>query len=71
MTATLTCDQSGADAVMRAYQRALASGTQLRLVITAHIVRRVLDRKGLDQLVSVYPTLEAAAAAGTPTEGQP
>jgi pullulanase/glycogen debranching enzyme len=34
MTATLSCDQSGADAVMRAYQRALASGTQLRLAVT-------------------------------------
>ena len=61
MTATLSCDQSGADAVMRAYQRARASDTQLR----------VLDLTGLNRLVSVYPTLEAAAAAGMPTEGQP
>jgi anti-sigma B factor antagonist len=71
MTATLSCDQSGADAVMRAYQRALASGTQLRLVVTAQIVRRVFDLWGLDRLISVYPTLEAAAAAGTQREGQP
>ena len=70
MTATLSCDQSGADAVMRAYQRALASGTQLRLVVTAQIVRRALDLRGLDRLVSVYPTLEAAAAARTHREGQ-
>ena len=70
MTATLWCDQSGADAVMRACQRAFASGTQLRLVVTAQIVRRVLDLRGLDRLVSVYPTLEAAAAAGSPIEGQ-
>jgi anti-anti-sigma factor len=47
MTATLSCDQSGADAVMRAYQRALASGTQLRLVVTAQIVRRVLGQGDL------------------------
>ena len=67
MTATLSCDHSGADAVMRAYQRALASGTQLRLVVTAPIVRRVLATNGLDRLVPVYPCLEAAAAAGTPT----
>ena len=71
MTATLSCDQSGTDAVMRAYQRALASGTQLRLVVTAQLVRRVFDLRGLDRLISVYPTLEAAAAAGMPTEGQP
>lgn len=67
MTATLSCDQSGAEAVMRAYQRALASGTQLRLVVTAPVVRRVLGVSGLDRLISVYPSLEAATAAGTPT----
>jgi anti-anti-sigma factor len=66
MTATLSCDQSGADAVMRAYQRALASGTQLRLVVTAQIVRRVLGISGLDRLIPVYPCVEAAVAAGTP-----
>ena len=67
MTGTLSCDHSGADAVMRAYQRALASGTQLRLVITAPIVRRVLEVSGLDRLIPVYPSLEAATAAGIPT----
>ena len=66
MTATPSCDHSGADAVMRAYQRALASGTQLRLVVTAPTVRRVLGINGLDRLIPVYPSLEAATAAGTP-----
>jgi anti-anti-sigma factor len=66
MNTTLSCDQSGADAMMRAYQRALASGTQLRLVVTAQIVRRVLGINGLDRLIPVYPSVEAAAAAGTP-----
>ena len=67
MTGTLSCDHSGADAVMRAYQRALASGTQLRLVVTTSIVRRVLCINGLDRLIPVYPSLEAATAAETPT----
>ena len=67
MTGTLSCDHSGADAVMRAYQCALASGTQLRLVVTAPIVRRVLAVSGLDRLIPVYPSLEAATAAGTST----
>jgi anti-sigma B factor antagonist len=66
MTATLSCDQSGVDAVMRAYQRARASGTQLRLVVTAQVVRRVLGINGLDRLIPVYPSVEAATAAGTP-----
>ena len=42
MTTTLSCDHAGIDAVVRAYQRALVSGTQLRLVVSAQIVQRVL-----------------------------
>ena len=64
MTATASCDHAGADAVVRAYQRAAASGTQLRLVVTAQIVRRLLSVTGLDRLISIYPSLEAATIAG-------
>jgi anti-anti-sigma factor len=66
MAVTVSCDHAGADAVVRAYQRATVSGTQLRLVVTAPIVRRVLSLNGLDRLVSIYPSLEAAIAAGAP-----
>ncbi len=66
MTATESCDHAGVDAVARAYQRALVSGTQLRLVVRAPVVRRVIAIEGLDRLISVYPTLEAALAAGLP-----
>jgi anti-sigma B factor antagonist len=71
MTATLSCDHAGADAVVRAYQRAVVSGTQLRLVVTAPIVRRVLGVNGLDRLISIYPSLEAAIAAGVPPRPAP
>ena len=64
MTVTVSCDHAGVDAVARAYQRAVVSGTQLRLVVTAPVVRRVLGIEGLDRLVSIYPSLEAAIAAG-------
>ncbi len=66
MTATASCDHAAMDAIARAYQRAAVSGTQLRLVVTAPVVRRVLGIEGLDRLVSIYPTVEAATAAGTP-----
>jgi anti-anti-sigma factor len=66
MTATASCDHAGADAVARAYQRAAASGTQLRLVVPASIVRRVLSINGLDRLIPIYPSLEAATAAAAP-----
>jgi anti-anti-sigma factor len=66
MTATISCDHAGADAVTRAWQRAASSGTELRLVVTAQIVARVLSLSGLDRLVSVYPSLEAATDARMP-----
>jgi len=69
MTATISCDHAGADAVARAYQRAAANGTQLRLVVPALIVRRVLNTNGLDRLIPVYPSLEAATAAAAPAAG--
>lgn len=68
MTATVSCDYAGGEAVIRAYQRAVISGTDLRLVITAQIVRRVFSHKGLDRLVSIYPSLEAAQAVRAPAE---
>jgi anti-anti-sigma factor len=71
MTATLSCDHAGANVVVRAYQRALVSGTQLRLVVTAPIVQRVLGINGLDRLIPIYPALEAAIAGGTPAPVPP
>jgi anti-anti-sigma factor len=62
LTGTVSCDYSGADALARAHHRAVANGTELRLVVTADVVRRVLSVNGLDRLVAVYPDLNAAAA---------
>jgi anti-sigma B factor antagonist len=63
MTATISCDHAGADAVIRVRQRAVASGTELRLVVTAQTVARVLSLVGLDRTVAVYPSLDTATAA--------
>ena len=71
MTATISCDHAGADAVARAYQRAVVSGTGLRLVVTAQMVRRVLSLSGLDRLVSIYPSLEVATAVTAPAARTP
>jgi anti-anti-sigma factor len=64
MTDTTSCDHLAVEAVARACQRAAINGTQVRLVVTAPLVRRVLSIEGLDRLVSIYPSLEAATAAG-------
>jgi anti-sigma B factor antagonist len=66
ITATASYDHTGADAVVRAFQRAVISGTELRLVVTAEHVSRMLSLSGLDQLVPICPSLEAATAASTP-----
>jgi anti-anti-sigma factor len=71
MTATVSCDYAGADALVRAYQRAVVSGTELQLVVTAQIVRRVLGLSGIDRLVPIYPSLEASMAARAPAADAP
>ena len=62
----VSCEPGGADALLRACQRAAVSGGQLRVAVTAPAVRRILDASGLDRLVSIYPTAQAAIAAGMP-----
>lgn len=63
MTVTVSCDQAGAEAVVRACQRAAISGTDLRLVVSSEIVRRVLSVSGADRLMPIYPSLAALLAA--------
>ena len=63
MTDTVSCDHAGVDAIGRVYQRALVSGTELRLVVGSEIVRRVLAMSGVDRVVSIYPFVAASLAA--------
>jgi anti-sigma B factor antagonist len=66
MSATTFCDSSGVQAIVDAYNQVhshnqgAATRTQLRLVATT--VRRILTLVGVDQLMPVYSTLEAALA---------
>jgi anti-anti-sigma factor len=63
MTGTRSCDHTAVDGIARACQRAAVSGTQFKLVVADPVIRRVLDIEGLDRLVPIYPSREAAAAA--------
>jgi anti-anti-sigma factor len=63
MTATASCDYTGANALLRARLRAVASGTVLRIAVTDLIIRRTLSLSGIDHLISIYPSLDAALAA--------
>ena len=60
MSRTTFCDSAGVQAVIAAYRHAAVTGTQLRLVATA--VLRIFTVIGADQLIPVYPTLDAALA---------
>jgi anti-anti-sigma factor len=71
MSATASCDQAGVDAVSLAYQRAATRQAELRLVAAAPAVRRLLAAQGLDRLVAVYTSVEAAVAAGEPSGPDP
>ena len=68
MSATVSCDHAGAEAVARAYQRAVVNGTDLRLVVTSHAVRHEITVSGLDWQVPVYHCLEQALASRKPPE---
>jgi anti-anti-sigma factor len=61
MSGTTFCDSAGVQAIIDTYNQAAATRTQLRLVATA--VLRILTLVGVDQLIPIYPTLEAALAA--------
>ena len=63
MTGTGWCDRAGALVVARVRHCAAACGTQLRLVVTAEGVRRILAQDGLDRLIPIYPSLENAVTA--------
>jgi anti-anti-sigma regulatory factor len=66
MTATISCDHSGAEAIVRATRGPTPPGRSCGWRVAAQIVRRVLDINGLDRLVSIYPSLDAASAADVP-----
>jgi anti-anti-sigma factor len=67
MSATTFCDSAGVQVIIDTYRRAAASHTRLLLVVTA--VRRIFTLVGVDQLIPIYPTLEAALATAPATPG--
>ena len=60
MSGTTFCDSAGLHAIIAAYRQAAAAGIQLRLVTTS--VLRIFQVTGADQLIPIYPTLDAAQA---------
>ena len=69
MSGTTFCDSAGVGAIIAAQKQATVTGTQLRLVATA--VLRILTLVGVDQLIPIYPTLEAALTGGSAATASP
>ena len=65
MTSTAFCDISGWRGLAGAHDDAGARGAQLRLVIHAGGVRRVLKLLGFDRLLTVYPSIDSARTGGS------
>jgi anti-sigma B factor antagonist len=65
LSGTTFCDSSGVSALVRAFRRAQANGGEIRLVVGAPAVLRVLSLTGIDRLVDIYPTVTASLADPT------
>ena len=61
MSGTTFCDSAGVHTIIAAHRQAAAAGIQLQLVTTS--VLRIFQVTGADQLIPIYPTLDAAQAA--------
>jgi anti-sigma B factor antagonist len=60
MTLTTFCDSSGLRLIAQAQKRAKAGNVELRLVVSAPQVLRILAVSNLDSVVPVYSRLTAA-----------
>ena len=68
LSGTTDCDHACGEALAQAYQRAMITGTDLRLVVGAGAVPRLLRITGLDRVVPVYGSMAAAIDATRPTD---
>lgn len=62
MSQTTFCDSAGVNVLVRVYRQARAAGVPVRLVTTGSAVRRVLAITGVDHLIGMFATVEAALA---------
>ena len=72
MTGTRSCTSAGLGVLVRAHDRALAEGGELRLVIPASaLVLRVFAMSGLDRLIPNFPSLYEAVQPAPATAPRP
>jgi anti-anti-sigma factor len=71
LSGTTDCDHACGEALAQVYQRAMITGTDLRLVVGAGAVPRLLQVTGLDRVVPVYGSMAAAIDATLPADTPP
>ncbi|HEX4059587.1 MAG TPA: STAS domain-containing protein [Streptosporangiaceae bacterium] len=54
LTGTTFCDSAGVQSLARAHRLATANGSELRLVVGASPVSRILQLTGVDQVLPIY-----------------
>ena len=60
MRKTKFCDSAGVSALVRAFRRAAARGSAMRLAVGTPAVQRVLSITGVDRLIETYPSVAAS-----------
>lgn len=60
MSDTTFCDSAGVALLARVVRQAAESGSGLRVAASAPAVTRVLALTGIDKLIEIYPSVEAA-----------
>jgi anti-sigma B factor antagonist len=63
LTLTTFLDSAGVTALVKASRRAVATGANFRLAVTAAPVLRVLSLVGIDRLIEIHPSVTAAVTA--------
>jgi anti-sigma B factor antagonist len=64
LTSTVFCDSAGARQFVLSHNYADFHDAQMRFVIPDPNMLRIVTLTGLDQLLSIYPSLDAALSAG-------
>lgn len=63
LTGTTFCDSAGVQSITHAHRLAAGNGGELRLVVGASPVRRILQLTGVDQVVPVYTDIQQSLDA--------
>jgi anti-sigma B factor antagonist len=71
MTRTRSCDAVGLHVLVRAHKRALATGGELRLVVSSPGVLQLLAITGIGRVIRHFPSLDDALAHLTADTDQP